>query len=40
MYSTRTAAMPETMAEKRKTTGMRGEDHQGLALIEPKMNPT
>ncbi len=32
--------MPETMAEKMKTTGIRGVDHQGLALIEPKMNPT
>ena len=32
--------MPETIAEKRKTIGMRGVDHQGFALIDPKMNPT
>ena len=36
----RTAAMPETMAEKMKTIGIRGEDHQGFALIDPKMKPT
>ena len=35
-----TAAIPETMAEKMNTTGISGEDHQGLALTEPKMNPT
>ena len=35
-----TAAMPETMAEKMKTIGISGEDHQGLALIDPKMKPT
>ncbi len=35
-----TAAMPDTMAEKMKTTGMSGDDHQGLALMEPKMKPT
>jgi hypothetical protein len=35
-----TAAMPETIAEKRKTIGISGVDHQGLALIEPKMKPT
>jgi hypothetical protein len=35
-----TTAMPETMAEKRKTTGMSGVDHQGLALTEPKIKPT
>ena len=40
MYSSITAAMPETMAEKRKTTGISGDDHQGLALTEPKMKPT
>ncbi len=32
--------MPETMAEKMNTTGISGDDHHGLALIEPKMNPT
>ena len=32
--------MPETMAEKMKTMGMSGEDHQGLALTDPKMKPT
>jgi hypothetical protein len=32
--------MPDTMAEKINTTGMRGVDHHGFALIEPKMNPT
>ena len=32
--------MPETMAEKMNTTGISGDDHQGLALIEPKMKPT
>ena len=32
--------MPLTMAEKMKTTGIRGEFHQGLALREPKMKPT
>src|ERR1019366_282470 len=40
MYSNMTAAMPETMAEKMKTTGISGEFHQGFALREPKMNPT
>ena len=28
------------MAEKMKITGMSGDDHQGLALSEPKMKPT
>ena len=28
------------MAEKMNTTGISGDDHHGLALIEPKMNPT
>ena len=28
------------MAEKMNTTGISGDDHQGLALIEPKMKPT
>ena len=32
--------MPETIAEKMKTMGMSGEDHQGLAFTEPKINPT
>ncbi len=40
MYISRTSAIPETIAEKRKTIGMRGVDHHGFALIEPKMNPT
>src|SRR5450759_5408099 len=40
MYSSMTVAIPDTMAEKRKTIGMSGVDHQGFALIEPKMNPT
>jgi hypothetical protein len=32
--------MPDTIAENMKTTGISGVDHQGFALIEPKMNPT
>ena len=28
------------MAEKINTTGISGDDHHGLALIDPKMNPT
>jgi len=32
--------MPETMAEKRKTIGIRTLDHQGFALMEPKIKPT
>jgi hypothetical protein len=40
MYSSITSAMPDTMAEKRKTIGMSGVDHQGFALTEPKMKPT
>ena len=32
--------MPETMAEKMNTTGINGEFHLGLALMEPKMKPT
>ena len=35
-----TPAIPDTMAEKMKTTGISGDDHQGLALMEPKMKPT
>jgi len=40
MYSRITAAMPETMAEKRKTMGISTLLHHGFALIDPKMNPT
>ena len=40
MYSSITAAMPDTIAEKINTTGISGVDHHGLALIDPKMNPT
>ena len=40
MYKSRTAAIPDTMAENRKTTGIIGEDHHGFALIDPKMKPT
>src|SRR3989304_2438685 len=35
-----TMAIPETIAEKRKTTGNMTLLHQGLALMEPKINPT
>ena len=35
-----TSAMPETMADKRKTIGMSTLLHHGLALTEPKMKPT
>jgi hypothetical protein len=38
MSSTRD--MPDTMAEKRKTIGIKTLDHQGLALIDPKIKPT
>jgi hypothetical protein len=40
MYMRRTRAMPETMAEKRNTIGMRGVDHHGFAFTDPKMKPT
>src|SRR5208283_61697 len=40
MYSNITIAMPETMAEKINTTGIRGEDHHGFALTDPKIKPT
>ena len=40
MYMSITRAIPETMAENRKTIGISGVDHQGLALTEPKMKPT
>ncbi len=40
MYMSITSAIPETIAEKRKTIGMTGLDHHGFALIDPKMNPT
>ena len=32
--------MPDTMAEKRNTTGINGEDHHGFAFTEPKIKPT
>ncbi len=32
--------MPDTIAENRNTTGIIGEDHQGFAFTDPKMNPT
>src|ERR1035437_2566160 len=35
-----TMAIPETMAEKRKTTGIITLLHQGFALMEPKIKPT
>ena len=35
-----TAAMPDTIAENRKTMGISGVDHHGLAFTDPKMNPT
>ena len=35
-----TVAMPETIAEKRNTTGISGDDHHGLAFTLPKMKPT
>src|SRR3990167_7805544 len=35
-----TRAIPETIAEKRKTIGIRTLLHHGFALMEPKMNPT
>jgi hypothetical protein len=40
MYTSMTTAMPETIAENRKTTGISGDDHRGLALTLPKMKPT
>ena len=40
MYSSITAAMPDTIAEKMKTTGISGDDHHGFAFTEPKMKPT
>ena len=40
MYTSITSAIPETMAENRKTTGISGVDHHGLALTEPKRKPT
>ena len=40
IYSSITAAIPDTMAEKMNTTGIIGDDHHGFALMEPKMNPT
>jgi hypothetical protein len=35
MYSTSTAAMPDTMPENKKTMGISGVDHQGFAFTEP-----
>ena len=32
--------MPDTMAEKMKTMGISGDDHQGFAFTDPKMKPT
>ena len=32
--------MPDTMAENRNTIGINTLLHQGLALTDPKMNPT
>ena len=40
MYIRRTSAIPETIAENRNTTGINGVDHQGFALIDPKIKPT
>ena len=40
MYNSITAAMPDTIAENRNTTGMSGDDHHGFAFTDPKMNPT
>jgi hypothetical protein len=40
MYINMTSATPETIAEKRKTTGIIGVDHQGFAFTDPKMKPT
>src|ERR1035438_2357172 len=40
IYNNSTAAIPETMAEKMKTTGISGDDHHGFAFTDPKMNPT
>ena len=40
MYTSITAAMPETIAENRNTTGISGDDHHGLAFTLPKMKPT
>ena len=35
-----TMAMPETIADIRKTIGISTLPHHGLALTDPKMNPT
>ena len=40
MYRRMTSATPDTIAEKRKTIGIRTLLHHGFALMEPKMNPT
>src|SRR4030067_667947 len=40
MYSRITSAIPETIAENRKTIGIRTELHHGVALIDSKMKAT
>ena len=40
MYSIITMAMPDTMADIRKTIGISTLPHQGFAFTEPKMKPT
>ena len=35
-----TRAIPDTIAENRKTIGISTELHHGFAFTEPKMNPT
>jgi hypothetical protein len=35
-----TSAIPETIAENKKITGIKTVDHQGFALIHPKIKPT
>ena len=39
-YMRTMAAIPDTMAEKRKMIGISAVDHQGLALMAPKRKPT
>src|SRR3990172_7916027 len=39
-YRIRTRLIPETIAENRKTIGIRTLLHQGFALMEPKMKQT
>jgi nitrate reductase alpha subunit len=40
MYSNRIKAIPETIAENKNTIGIRTLLHQGLAFMDPKINPT